>query len=71
MACQSSLNSHLCSCPIADLANHNNIGVLTHQGADSRGKIKLDGRLNLTLIKGIDDHFDRIFDGTDIDAVGG
>jgi len=48
---QRCLNSHLGGLAIANFTHHNNIRILAHQGANAGGKIKVNSRLYLTLVK--------------------
>ena len=48
---QGCLDRHLGGLRSRISPDHNNIGILAHQGANTRGKIKVDSRLDLALVK--------------------
>src|SRR3989344_5305231 len=68
---QRGLDRHLRRFEVADFADHDDVRVLPHEGAHALGKTQVDGRLHLRLVEGGLDHFDRVFDGADVDLVGG
>ena len=68
---QRRLNRHLGRRQVADFADHDDVGVLPHQGAHAVGKAQIDGRLHLHLVEGRLDHLDRVFNGAHVDLGGG
>ena len=71
VAGQRRLDRHLGGGQIADLADHDDVRVLAHQRAQAFGEAHVDGRMHLRLVEGRLDHLDRVFDGADVDLVGG
>ena len=51
---------------IADFADHDDVGVLAHEGAQRRCECQPDGRLRLGLIDTRELVFDRVFDREDL-----
>ena len=64
--CQSSLNGHFCGRQVSHLTNHDNVRVLSQQSFDTIVKIELDVILNLHLVELLFNHFDGIFNCTDV-----
>ena len=71
MTGQGRLHRHFRGGQIANLADHDDVGILAQQGANALGEAQVDGRLYLHLIEFGDDHFDRILDGADVDLGAG
>ena len=63
---QRGLHCHLRRLLVADFADHDDVGVLAHQGAQPFRKTKIKLRLHLGLVEGGLYHFDRVFHGADI-----
>ena len=70
MAGERGLDRHFRGFHVADLADHDDVGVLAHERAHAGGKVESDGVLHLHLVELWLDHFDRILDGADIDLRG-
>ena len=70
MAGQGSLNSHLRRGEIPNFTDHDDVGVLPQERAQSFREREADTRLNLALVERGLHHFDRVFDGVDVDFVG-
>ena len=70
VAGQSGLDGHFGRGQVSDFADHDNVRVLPQQRAQSFRKREADARLNLALIERGLDHFNRVFDGVDVDFVG-
>ena len=51
---------------VPDLAHHDDVGILPQHGAKRRREREVDRRTHRHLIELLVHHFDRIFDGHDI-----
>ncbi|MNE00985.1 hypothetical protein D3C80_934100 [compost metagenome] len=67
MTGQRRLEGHLGSLQVADLTDHDDVRVLAQQGAGAFGKAQVYGRMDLQLVEPGFNHFDRVFDGTQVD----
>ena len=67
MASQCSLHRHLRRFQVAYLTDHDDIRVLTQQGAHTRGKVEINIMLNLHLVERRHHKFYRILYRADID----
>ena len=63
MAGERGLHGDLRGFRVADFADHDHVGVLADDGAQSVGETKTDLRFDLNLIDAAQLVFDRIFDG--------
>ncbi len=63
---EGSLDGDLCGLQIADLADHDHVGILPHDRSESICKGEIDLRVDLNLANPFDLIFDRIFHGDDI-----
>ena len=61
------LNGHVRSFFVADLADHDDVGVLSQDRAQRRREGHVDLRVDLNLAKAWVDHLDRVFDARDVD----
>ena len=61
------LDRHVGGLQVADFAHHDDVGVLAHQRAQAVGEIEVDAVLHLHLVERRLHHFDRVFDGADVD----
>ncbi|MNS47365.1 hypothetical protein D3C72_798920 [compost metagenome] len=61
------LDRHLGSFQIANLADHDDVRVLSHQRAYPGGEGQVDVVLDLHLVERRLDHFNRVFDGAEVD----
>ena len=68
MAGEGGLNRYIGGLLITNLANHDDVRVLTHQGTNPFSETQTGVGLYLGLIKRTLDHFDRVFDGADIEG---
>jgi len=66
MAGQRGMNGDMRGFGVADLADHDHVGVLADEGAHRGGKGEADRRLDLRLVDAGDFVFDRVFDGEDL-----
>ncbi len=64
------LNGHFSGLQVANLADHDDIRVLSHQRAHAGGKAQFDVVLHLHLVEGRLDHLDGVFDGAQVDLGG-
>ncbi len=64
------LHRHVGSLAVADFADHDDVGILPHQGAQAFGKAEVDGGLHLHLVERGLDHLDRVFHGADVHLLG-
>ncbi|OQA32513.1 MAG: hypothetical protein BWY57_01875 [Betaproteobacteria bacterium ADurb.Bin341] len=64
---QRGLDRHFSRFQIADFTDHDDVRILTHQGAHAIGKPQVDGVLHLHLVERSLDHFNRVFDRAYID----
>jgi len=60
------LHRHLGGLEVADLAHHDDVGVLAHQRAHALGEAQIDLLLHLHLVERGLDHLDRVLDGADV-----
>ncbi len=67
MAGQRRLNCHVGGLQVTDFADHDDVRILPHQGANAFGKAHADVGQNLHLVEGGFDHFDRVFQRAHID----
>ena len=67
---QRGLDSHLCGFLVADFADHDDVRVLAQQGADAAGEREVDVVLDLHLVEGRLDHFNRVFHRAQVDLAG-
>ena len=67
MSGQCCLHRHVRGLLIADLANHHDIGILAQHRAKRVREVEPDFGLDLHLIEIFAHHFDRVFDGRDVD----
>ncbi len=67
---QRGLNGDTAGFQVTHLTDHDDIRVLTHDGAQCPGEVQADGRLDLNLIDALELILDRVFDGDDL-ALGG
>ncbi len=66
MTGQGGLNSDFRRLPIADFPNHDDVGILAQNGAQSGSKGQFDFRVDLDLADPVELVFDGIFNGDDI-----
>ena len=66
MAGQGRLGRHLGGLTVTDLTNHDDIGVLTHQGTHPSSKGDINGTLHLHLVNTRHHQLDRVLDGTEV-----
>ncbi len=66
MAGQRGLDGNTAGFQVAHLTDHDDIRVLTHDGAQRPGEIQADGRLDLNLVDAFELILDRVFNGDDL-----
>ena len=70
MACLRGLDSDFCRFQVADFANHDDVRVLTEEGAQCTGESESHLRVHVYLIHTLQDDFRRVFRGGDIGIFG-
>ncbi len=66
MAGERRLDRHVGRLQVADLAHHDDVRVLAHEGAHALGEAHVDAVLHLHLVEGGLDHLDRVLDRADV-----
>ncbi|MNI66088.1 hypothetical protein D3C73_1216310 [compost metagenome] len=61
------LYGHFSGFQVTDLANHDDVRILPHQGAHAAGKGQVNVVLDLHLIERRFHHLDRVLDGAQVD----
>ena len=67
VAGQRRLHRHVGGVAVADLADHDDVGILPHQRAHAVREVDADRRLHLHLVEQRLDHLDRVLDRADVD----
>ena len=68
MACERGLNRNLCSFKIANLSNHDHVGILPQDGPQGFGEIQIDFGIHLRLAHTSQLVFNRVFYRHDVAA---
>ena len=71
MAGERGLDGVLRRLAVADLAHHDDVGVLAQDVAQRRGEGDADLGLHRDLVELLVHHLDRVLDGGDVDLAGG
>ena len=66
VAGEGGLDCHLGRLQVADLADHDDVGILAHERADAARKIDADAGLHLHLVERGLDHLDRVLHRADV-----
>ena len=70
VARKSGFDGDFCRFEVSDLADHDDVRVLSEEGAEGCGEVEADGFVHLYLVDAHEVEFDRVFGGRDVVADG-